>query len=111
MVLSDRPLAPETARDEEALEAMVAGKGLAAVRFVIDPDARLKSATAYHPALTAFISSGAFATWQPSAFDETTVAGRISTGGLVEEFNQRWEYDLTFRAPIVLDPEAVTTDR
>lgn len=110
VLLSDRPVAPEIAADEEKLQEMTTEKGLIALRFVIDPDASLKSAAPYHPALTAFVSSGAFAQWQPTAFDESTVAGRISTDGVAELAGQRWRYDLTFSAPIVLDPEAETVE-
>lgn len=108
VVLSDRKLSPRDVASEDRLAELTTRSGLAAVRLLIDPDAKLKSATAYHRAFTAFISSGAFARWKPSAYNEKSVAGRVTTDGERNEFNNRWQYDLTFSAPIVLDPEAKT---
>lgn len=68
----------------------------------------MKSAAPYHPAFTSFISSGVLVRWEPTATEETTVAGRGYTGGEQEAFGEKWQYDLTFTAPIVLDPEAST---
>jgi hypothetical protein len=70
---------------------------------------KVESAEPLHQAFTAFISSGAFVTWEPSAFDEK-VAGRFLTGGLQEAFNQKWQYDVTFSASIELDPEAKSVE-
>lgn len=110
VLFSDRPVLPGVAADEEKLYDMAVKEGLVALRLVIDPDAKLKSATPYHPALTAFVSSGALATWEPSAYDEEKVAGHVTTDGMAEAFGQKWQYDLTFSAPIVLDPEAKTIE-
>jgi len=108
VVLSDRKLSPRDIVSEDRLAELTTRDGLAAVRLLIDPDAKLKSAAAYHRAFTAFISSGVFARWKPSAYNEKTVAGHVTTDGERNEFNNRWQYDLTFSAPIVLDPEAKT---
>lgn len=109
VVLADRELSPTDRLDDDRLMQLTHDEGLAALVVVLDPDARAKSATPYHPAFTAIISSGASIHWEPSAYDDN-VAGRFSTDGPQEAFNQRWEYDVTFSAPIELDPEAQTVD-
>jgi hypothetical protein len=109
IVLSDRELSPADRRDDDRLMTLTHDDGLVALVVVLDPDARPKSATPYHPAFTAIISSGALGQWEPSAYDDN-VAGRFHTDGPQEAFNQAWEYDVTFSAPIELDPEAQTVD-
>jgi hypothetical protein len=108
VVLSDRKLAPADARNMERLEAMARKDGLAALVVRLDPDAKVLSAAPVHPAFTAYISSAAFVRWKPAAYDDKRVAGRVWTEGTQKEFKQEWSYDLTFDAPIVLDPEART---
>jgi len=109
VVLSDRELAPDDRGDDDRLMQMTHDDGLVALVVILDPDARPKSATPYHPAFTAIISSGAFVRWEPSAFADVA-AGRFHTNGEQEAFHQTWEYDVTFSAPIELDPEARTVD-
>lgn len=111
VVLADRPLSAADILRTERMERLVRDEGLAALRLVLDPDARIKSATPYHPAATSFVSSAAFVRWKPSSYDETKVAGRVYTDGEQKAFGQRWRYDLQFSAPIVLDPEAKTIPR
>jgi hypothetical protein len=111
VVLSDRMLAPADARNMERLEAMARKDGLAALVVKLNPDAKVLSAMPLHPALTTFISSAAFVRWKPSAYDEKRVAGRFWTEGTQKEFKQAWSYDLTFDAPIVLDPAAKTVPK
>ena len=108
VVLSDRKLAAADARSIERLEAMTRNQGLAALVVRINPDARVMSAEPLHPAFTTFVSSAAFVRWQPTAYDEKRVAGRFWTEGTQNEFRQQWSYDLTFSAPISLDPAAKT---
>ena len=69
------------------------------------------SAEPLHPAFTTFLSSAAFVRWQPAAYDEKRVAGRLWTEGSQNEFRQQWSYDVTFSAPIALDPAAKTVPR
>jgi hypothetical protein len=69
------------------------------------------SAEPLHPAFTTFVSSAAFVRWQPSAYDEKRVAGRFWTDGTQKAFKQEWSYDVTFSAPITLDPEAKTVPK
>lgn len=109
VVLSDRELAAAELRDDERLERMSRDEGLVALVVVLNPDARVMSAEPLHPAFTAIISSGVFVSWEPAAYDET-VAGRFHTAGLQEAFGQKWKYDVTFSAPIELDPEATTVE-
>lgn len=111
VVLSDRKLSPGDARNTERLEAMARKDGLVALVVKLNPDARVMSAAPLHPAFTAFISSGVFVRWKPSAYDEKKVAGRFWTEGTQKEFRQEWSYDVTFSAPIVLDPAAVTSPK
>jgi hypothetical protein len=111
VVLSDRKLSASDARDTERLEAMARKDGLVALVVKLNPDARVMSAEPLHPAFTAFISSGVFVRWKPSAYDEKRVAGRFWTEGVQKELKQEWSYDLTFSAPITLDPEARTVPR
>ena len=54
------------------------------------------------------VAKEAFIRWNPSAYDEKRVAGRFWTDGTQNAFQQRWSYDVTFSAPITLDPEART---
>lgn len=111
VVVSDRRLTAAQARDRDALESMVRRDGLAAIRVVIDPDAKVKSAAPLHPAFTTFVSSALWIAWKPTAYDETRVAGRFATDGTVNEFRQAWSYDVTFDAPVVLDPAAKTVPK
>ena len=111
VVLSDRRLSPADARDTERLETMARKDGLVALVVKLNPDAKVMSAEPLHPAFTAFISSGVFVRWKPSAYDEKRVAGRFWTEGTQKEFRQEWSYDLTFSAPIVLDAAAKTVPK
>jgi hypothetical protein len=108
VVLSDRPVAPQDARDVERLERRMRAEGVAALVVRIDPDAKVKSASPLHPALKTILSSAAFVRWTPSAYDEKRIAGRLWTDGAQQAFGQTWSYDLTFTAPILLDPAAKT---
>jgi hypothetical protein len=111
VVLSDRKLSPADARDTGRLEAMARKDGLVALVVRLNPDAKVMSAEPLHPAFTSFVSSAAFVRWKPSAYDEKRVAGRFSTDGTQKEFRQEWSYDVTFSAPIVLDPAARTAPK
>jgi len=111
VVLSDRKLAPADARNTERLETLVRRDGLVALVVRLNPDAKVMSAEPLHPAFTTFISSAAFVRWKPSAYDEKRVAGRFWTEGVQKEFKQEWSYDVTFSAPIALDPEAKTVPK
>ena len=111
MVLSDRKLSAAQARDAAGLEAMTRRDGLVALRVVLNPDAKVTSAEPLHPAFSTFVSSALWVRFEPSAYDEKRVAGRLRTPGPQDEFRQRWNYDATFSAPIVLDPAAKTVPR
>ena len=111
VVLSDRALAPADARDPDRLEALARKGELAALVVRINPDAKVLSAAPLHSAFTTFVRSAAFVRWKPSAFDEKRVAGRFWTEGTQSEFGQKWSYDVTFSAPIALDPAATTVPR
>ena len=108
VVLSDRKLAAADARNVEKLEAMTRKEGLVGLVVRINPDAKIMSAEPLHPAFTTFVSSAAFIRWKPTAYDEKRVAGRFWTEGTQSEFRQQWSYDVTFSAPITLDPAAKT---
>lgn len=108
VVLSDRKLGTTEARNVERLETMARKDGLVALVVRINPDAKIMSAEPLHPAFTTFVSSAAFIRWKPSAYDEKRVAGRFWTDGTQNEFRQQWSYDVTFSAPITLDPAAKT---
>ena len=108
VVLSDRKLAAADARNVEKLEAMTRKEGLVGLVVRINPDAKVMSAEPLHPAFTTFVSSAAFIRWKPTAYDEKRVAGRFWTEGTQSEFRQQWSYDVTFSAPITLDPAAKT---
>lgn len=108
VLLSDRTLPPEAARQTEILEDLMLNQKLAALRVVIDADGKVKSAAPYHPAFKSFIQSGAFVKWKPSTYDVQTIAGRVFTDGQQQFAGQRWSYDLTFSAPITLHPAART---
>jgi len=111
VVLSDRKVSLADARAPERLEALARRDGLAGLVVRVNPDAKVMSAEPVHPAFTTFISSAAFVRWQPTAYDEKRVAGRFWTDGVQNEFKQQWSYDLTFSAPIALDPAAKTIRR
>jgi hypothetical protein len=111
VVVSDRKLSAADVQDIERLEALVRRDGLVAVAVRINPDARVMSAEPLHPAFTTFVSSAAFIQWTPSAYDEKRIAGRFSTDGVQSTFGQKWGYDVTFAAPIDLDPGARTVPR
>jgi hypothetical protein len=68
---------------------MTRKEGLAALRVVLNPDAKVMSASPYHPAFTTLISSAAFVRWQPSAYDQNKVAGRFHTEGMQQAF-RKW---------------------
>ena len=111
VVVSDRPVTAAEAMDAAKLEARVKRDGLAALRVVINPDAKVMSAEPLHPAFTTFVSSALWVRFVPSAYDEKRVAGRFHTPGKQNEFKQQWSYDVTFSAPIVLDPAAKTVPK
>jgi hypothetical protein len=111
VVLSDRKLAAADARTSERLEAMTRNAGLVALVVRLNPDAKVMSAEPLHPAFTTFVSSAAFVRWKPVAYDEKRVAGRFFTEGVQNEFRQQWSYDVTFSAPIALDPAAKTVPK
>jgi len=111
VVVSDRPVTAAEAMDAAKLEARVKRDGLAAVRVVVNPDAKVMSAEPLHPAFTTFVSSALWVRFVPSAYDEKRIAGRFHTPGKQNEFKQQWSYDVTFSAPIVLDPAAKTVPK
>lgn len=111
VVLSDRKVSLSDARNAERLETLTRRDGLVALVVRINPDARIMSAEPLHPAFTTFISSAAFIRWKPTAYDEKRVAGRFWTEGTQNEFRQQWSYDVTFSAPISLDPAAKTVPK
>lgn len=111
VVLSDRKLRPADARNVERLEAMTRADGLVGLVVRLNPDAKVMSAEPLHPAFTTFVSSAAFVRWKPTAYDEKRVAGRFWTEGLQDQFRQQWSYDITFTAPVALDPDAKTTPK
>lgn len=111
VVVSDRPVSVADAKDASLLEAKVRRDGVAAVRVVVNPDAKIMSASPLHPAFTTFVSSALWVRFTPSAYDEKRVAGRFQTPGKQNEFKQQWSYDVTFNAPIVLDPAAKTVPK
>lgn len=111
VVLSDRKLQPSVARNVERLEAMARSDGLVGLVVRLNPDAKLMSAEPLHPAFTTFVSSAAFVRWKPTAYDEKRVAGRFWTEGMQDQFRQKWSYDITFSAPVALDPDAKTTPK
>jgi hypothetical protein len=111
VVLSDRKLAPTDVRNVERLEDLTRKEGLVALVVRINPDAKIMSAEPLHPAFTTFVSSAAFIGWKPTAYDEKRVAGRFWTEGTQNEFRQQWSYDVTFSAPIALDPAARTVPK
>ncbi|HEY8242107.1 MAG: hypothetical protein ACHQJ7_10170 [Vicinamibacteria bacterium] len=111
VVVSDRPVTASEAKDAARLEARVRRDGLAALRVVVNPDAKVMSAEPLHPAFTTFVSSALWVRFVPSAYDEKRVAGRFHTPGKQNEFKQQWSYDVTFSAPIALDPAAKTVPK
>jgi len=111
VVVSDRPVTASEAMDAAKLEARVRRDGLAALRVVVNPDAKVMSAEPLHPAFTTFVSSALWVRFVPSAYDEMRIAGRFHTPGKQNEFKQQWSYDVTFSAPIVLDPAAKTVPK
>jgi len=111
VVLSDRKVSLSDARNAERLETLTRRDGLVALVVRLNPDARIMSAEPLHPAFTTFISSAAFVRWKPTAYDEKRVAGRFWTEGTQNEFRQQWSYDVTFSAPISLDPAAKTVPK
>jgi hypothetical protein len=108
VVISDRQLSVSDVRNHEKLETMARNKELAGLRVVINPDAKVISAEPLHSAFTSYVSSAMWIRWEPSAFDETQVAGRFYTEGMQNEFGQKWQYDVTFSTAISLDPDAKT---
>ena len=111
VVLSDRKLLPADARNVERLEAMAKSDGLVGLVVRLNPDAKVMSAEPLHAAFTTFVSSAAFVRWKPTAYDEKRVAGRFWTEGMQDQFRQKWSYDVTFSAPVALDPDAKTTPK
>lgn len=111
VVVSDRKLGAREVRDAALLESKVRSEGLVALRVVLNPDAKVMSAEPLHPAFTTFVSSALWVRFVPTAYDEKKVAGRFHTPGKQNEFRQQWSYDVTFSAPIALDPAAKTVPR
>ena len=108
VVISDRELPRDVALSDEKLEKLMSEKKIAALRVLLNPDCKVLSAAPYSPAMRNFVSSGAFIQWKPSAYDDEKVAGRFWTDGEQELAGEKWSFDITFSAPIVLDPKAKT---
>lgn len=106
VVISDRKLPETVLRNSEQLEQMSRNQGLVALRVSMNPDAKVMSAAPMHPAFKTFLSSALWVIWKPRTYNEKKVAGRFYTGGVQNEFGQKWQYDVTFSAPILLDPKA-----
>lgn len=111
VIISDRALTREVALSDEKLQDLMSAKKLAAIRVVLNPDCKVMSAAPYSPAMRNFVSSGAFLQWKPRAFDNDKVAGRFWTDGEKELAGEKWSFDITFTAPIVLDPAAKTVEK
>jgi hypothetical protein len=108
VIISDRELPRDVALSDEKLEKMMSAKKLAALRVLLNPDCKVLSAAPYSPAMRNYVSSGAFIQWKPSAYDDEKVAGRFWTDGEKELAGEKWSFDITFSAPIILDPKAKT---
>jgi hypothetical protein len=108
VVISDRELPRDVALSDEQLEKLMSAKKLSALRVLLNPDCKVLSAAPYSPAMRNFVSSGAFIQWKPSAYDDEKVAGRFWTDGDKELAGEKWSFDITFSAPIILDPKAKT---
>ena len=78
---------------------------------MLNPAARVMGAEPLHPAFTTFVRSALWVRFEPTAYDEKRIAGRLRTPGPQNEFRQQWSYDVSFSAPIVLDPDATTVPR
>lgn len=111
VVISDRELPRDVALSDKKLEELMSAKKLAALRVLLNPDCKVLSAAPYSPAMRNFVSSGAFIQWKPSAYDDEKVAGRFWTDGEKELAGEKWSFDITFSAPIVLDPQAKTVPK
>jgi hypothetical protein len=108
VLISDREIPEEIARNRDKLEILARNGELAGLLVVLNPDARVMSAEPLHQAFTTMVSSAMWIRWEPTVFDEKKVAGRFHSDGLRQEFGQKWQYDITFSAPILLDPKAQT---
>lgn len=108
ILISDREIAEEVARDRDRLEMLARNGELAGLLVVLNPDAKVMSAEPLHQAFTTMVSSALWIRWEPTAFDEKQVAGRFHSDGPRQEFGQKWQYDITFSVPILLDPKAKT---
>ena len=62
-------------------------------------------------AATLILRNTRFIQWKPSAYDEEKVAGRFWTDGEKELAGEKWSFDITFSAPIILDPNAKTVTK
>jgi hypothetical protein len=111
VVISDRALSREVALSDEKLQELMTAKKVAALRVLLNPDCKVLSAAPYSPAMRNYVSSGAFIQWKPSAYDDEKVAGRFWTDGEKQLAGEKWSFDITFSAPIVLDPEAKTVEK
>lgn len=111
VVISDRELPRDVALSDEELEKLMSAKKVAALRVLLNPDCKVLSAAPYSPAMRNHVSSGAFIQWKPSAYDEAKVAGRFWTDGEKELAGEKWSFDITFSAPIILDPNAKTVKK
>lgn len=89
VALSDRKLGANEIHDVQRLETLARRDGLVALVVRLNPDAKVMS----------------------TAYDEKRVAGRFWTEGTHNEFRQQWSYDVTFSAPIALDPAAKTVPK
>ena len=86
----------------------MSARKLAALRVLLIPDCKVLSAASYSPAMRNSVSSGAFIQWKSSAYDDEKVAGRFWTDGEKELAGEKWSFDITFSAPVMLDPQART---
>jgi hypothetical protein len=83
--------------------------GLVRARRQAQPDAKVMSAEPLHPAFTAFISFGGVRALEAQRLRrEARRRPLLDREACRRSFKQEWSYDVTFSAPITLDPAAKT---
>lgn len=101
VVVSDRKIDLDTARDEAALWTKAEAGELSAIRILIDDETgTVESQTFFAKWLPTRLSTGTGSTWSKWEFTDDVIRGGLSSDGPQELLELTWEYDLNIASKI-----------
>jgi hypothetical protein len=105
VLMTGEPVDPPAGCGSDELQRLAASGGLAGVRVTFDVRGKPFHGTVYHGSLSAgFVPAGFDHRFEPKAFDERHVAGRLHMADEGEFAGDRFRYDATFAVELIPDP-------